>query len=249
VVDRVFADGVLAQLYDASCAGRADFGFYLPLVMAADAVLDVGCGTGELLRSARAAGHEGRLCGLDPAVAMLEVARARPDVEWVLGDLSTVSWDSEFDLIVMTGHAFQVLLSDDELRGALTVIGDSLTDHGQFVFETRNPHVRAWEQWTPENAREIVTPAGDVVRSAHNVDHLANGGELVSFTNTFSSPTWERPRVSRSTLRFLRAERLAGFLAEAGLTVKEQFGDWDRSALTDASPEIITVAERSSSLR
>ena len=56
--------------------------------MAARAVLDVGCGTGSLLRRARELGHEGRLCGLDPAAAMLAQARTRPDVEWRLGDLS-----------------------------------------------------------------------------------------------------------------------------------------------------------------
>jgi SAM-dependent methyltransferase len=55
--------------------GRGDFGFYLPLVMEAASVLDVGCGTGMLLRRARAEGHAGRLCGLDPAAAMLDVAR------------------------------------------------------------------------------------------------------------------------------------------------------------------------------
>ncbi|MEK8169819.1 winged helix-turn-helix transcriptional regulator [Streptomyces sp. M19] len=54
-----------------------DFTFYLPLVMSARSVLDVGCGTGALLRGARENGHTGRLCGLDPAVGMLEVARTR----------------------------------------------------------------------------------------------------------------------------------------------------------------------------
>ena len=44
---------------------------------------------------------------------MLEQARKRYDVEWVHGDLSSVDWDREFDLIVMTGHAFQVLVEDD----------------------------------------------------------------------------------------------------------------------------------------
>ena len=49
-------------------------------------------------------------------------------------------------------------------------------------------------------------------------------------------------QVAHSSLRFLDPETLAGFLANAGLVVDEQYGDWDRSPLTGASPEIITVA-------
>ena len=88
MVYRLFFEPSLAELYDAFCAGRKDFGFYLPLVMSARSVLDVGCGTGELLRLAREAGHTGRLCGLDPANAMVDEARKRSDIEWVLGDLT-----------------------------------------------------------------------------------------------------------------------------------------------------------------
>src|SRR5579859_7317436 len=109
----------MAALYDILCEGRPDFPFYIGPVMSARSVLDVGCGTGALLRLAREAGHTGRLVGLDPAEAMLDVARARTDIEWVLGDLTTATWDHAFDLIVMTGHAFQVFVEDDELRAAL----------------------------------------------------------------------------------------------------------------------------------
>jgi ubiquinone/menaquinone biosynthesis C-methylase UbiE len=62
-------------------------------VMSAKAVLDVGCGTGALLHRARIEGHKGRLCGLDPARGMIEQARRRSDVEWVLGDLASVAWE------------------------------------------------------------------------------------------------------------------------------------------------------------
>lgn len=121
VPDRLFTEPALAELHDrwVPPPHRGDFGFYLPLVMFAASVLDIGCGTGELLRLARQAGHTGRLCGLDPALALLALARQRPDVEWVLGDAASAAWQQEFDLAVMTGHAFQVLVSDAEIRAAL----------------------------------------------------------------------------------------------------------------------------------
>jgi SAM-dependent methyltransferase len=243
VVDRLFAEPDLAALYDRFCAWdrREDFDFYLPMVMAAGSVLDVGCGTGMLLHRARRDGHAGRLCGLDPAAAMLDVARARRDIEWVHGDLSGVSFDREFDLIVMTGHAFQVLTGDAELRAGLAAIRAALTGNGRFAFETRNPPARGWERWTPANVVEVMDPAGQAWRMTHAADPVVEG-ELVSFVSAYSGPGWEQPQLSSSTLRFLGAGSLAGFLSEAGLTVEEQYGDWDRQPLTDASPEIITIA-------
>lgn len=246
MVDRQFSDARLAALYDVLNPDeqRGDLGFYLPLVMSAGAVLDVGCGTGTLLRRAREAGHSGRLCGLDPAAGMLEQARRRTDIGWILGDLSSARWDQEFDLIVMTGHAFQLLVEDDELRSALAGIRSALTLDGDFAFETRNPSAREWETWTPDNAIVAKDQSGAVVRMEHDVAKPIDG-DRVSFSTTFSSPGWDRPEVSHSTLRFLDARSLSSFLSAAGLAVEEQFGDWGRRPLTDASPEIITVARRS----
>ncbi|GAA0690284.1 class I SAM-dependent methyltransferase [Streptomyces malaysiensis subsp. malaysiensis] len=246
MVDTQFSDRRLAALYDLFCPWdeRGDFAFYLPLVMSARSVLDVGCGTGALLRRAREDGHTGRLCGLDPGAGMLEVARECPDVEWVLGDLlSAPGWSREFQLVVMTGHAFQGLLGDDELRGALAAVATALTDDGRFVFETRNPLVREWEDWNTRYSGEVVDSAGTVVRCVCEVETSVRG-DLVSATYTYTGGGWERPLLSHSTLRFLGPDALAELLDEAGLVVAEQFGDWDRGPLTDTSPEIITVARR-----
>jgi SAM-dependent methyltransferase len=245
MVDRLFSDANLAALYDAFCEGRADFGFYLPLVLSSRSVLDAGCGTGALLHAAREAGHTGRLSGIDPAEGMMQQARKRRDIEWILGDLSSVAWTREFDLIVMTGHAFQVFIEDDELRASLSAIRKALTEDGRFVFEIRNPLARGWEAWTPENAVEIVDENGAVVRMEHQVN-LPIDGDVVSFTITFSSPSWDRPKRSRSKLRFLDAYSLSFFLSDAGLQIEEQYGDWGLGPLSETSPEIITVARRRS---
>src|SRR5206468_3108943 len=106
---------------------------------AADSVLDVGCGTGTLLHEARQARHSGRLCGIDPASGMLSRARRRTDIEWVLGSLQSASFTAEFDLIVMTGHAFQAIINDEELQDFLVAVRSALAPGGSFAFETRNP--------------------------------------------------------------------------------------------------------------
>jgi ubiquinone/menaquinone biosynthesis C-methylase UbiE len=245
MVDALFSDRYLASLYDRLSVDRGDERFYVDLVMSGHAVLDVGCGTGALLHRARESGHTGRLCGLDPAAAMLEQARRHPGIEWVQGTLPEAGFAAEFDLVVMTGHAFQVLTRDEEVRTFLTAAHRALTEGGHLAFETRNPLVRGWEAWTPDDVTEIVDDDGAPVRVWHDVE--AVDGELVTFTETFDSPAWDRPQVSRSTLRFLPAEAVDARLGQAGFAVAERYGDWDRSLMTPSSREIVTVARRSPS--
>lgn len=245
MIKRNFSDERLAALYDLfhPPAQRDDFAFYLPLILSARAVLDVGCGTGALLRMAREAGHTGRLCGLDPAPGMLAQARTCRDVEWVLGDLSSVAWDDEFDLVVMTGHAFQELVTDEEIRAALATIRTALTDSGRFAFETRNPLSRAWERWPQEYSGEVTGASGAAVRCTYGVEEPIVGGVVTSIS-TYTSPAWDGPLVSRGTLRFLDPQSLAVLLSDAGLAIDEQYGDWARTPRNDASPEIITIARQ-----
>ena len=245
VVDHSFADLSLAALYDSLNPWGPSDDFYLGLVRPARSVLDIGCGTGRLLRQARAEGHGGRLMGLDPAAAMLvQARRARPDVEWVLGDTRVRRWDGEFDLVVMTGHAFQELVRDEEIRGCLGAVRAALAVDGRFVFETRNPAARGWERWTPERVYDITADDGTPVRVWHEVQGDGPRRGLVRFTETFEADGWPAPRVSHGTLRFLDPGALERFLTEAGLEIVEQYGDWRRGPLTPTAPEIITVTRR-----
>jgi SAM-dependent methyltransferase len=244
MIERQFTETRLAALYDRFYPPeeRADFRFYLPLILAARSVLDVGCGTGALLGMARAAGHAGRLVGLDPAGGMLDQARQRSDIEWVQGDLSTVAWDGEFDLVVMTGHAFQEYIGDAEVRTALAAIRRALVAGGRFTFETRNPLDRAWERWPTNYSGETRDPDGNLVRCTYRVEAVE--GEIVRTSSTYTSPAWDHPEISHGALRFIDPTTLAALLSDADLTIEQQFGNWDGSPFTPASPEIITIARR-----
>jgi SAM-dependent methyltransferase len=214
--------------------------FYFDLVMSAERVLDVGCGTGILLRRARDAGHEGRLCGLDPNPDMLEQAQVRTDIDWVLADAASAAWDGEFDLAVMTSHAFQELVTDDDLRCSLRAIRAALAAGGRFAFETRHPQARAWEGWN--SSCEVTGPAGETITVTHQVLDVTAG--VVTMTESLSGARWDEPQTGRGTLRFVDDGTLTAFLQEAGFAIEEQFGDWDRGPVAAGSKEIITIARR-----
>ncbi len=236
----MYSDDEVAALYDVLNAWGPSDDFYLALVMEAQSALDVGCGTGALLHRARHAGHAGRLCGVDPDRAMLGLARRRADIEWFAGTAASMAWNGEFDLATMTGHAFQVLISDDELRASLTAIRRALGAGGRFAFETRNPLGRAWESWNPRNATDVVDHSGRPVRVSHEVESVV--GDVVTLTETTSEPGGASLRVDRGSLRFLDIDVLAGFLTGAGFEIEAQYGGWSRESLGLTSPEIITVA-------
>lgn len=245
----VLSDADAAALYDLLNpwdGGRfPSDAFYDDLVMAADAVLDVGCGTGSMLRTARETGHTGRLLGLEPDEAALNRARRRTDIEWVAGVAAEACWDREFGLATMVSHAFQCLIDDAEVHASLVAIRSSLRDGGRFAFETRHPQARAWEAWNPSNATEVVDAAGRTLRVTHRVESVV--GDVVTLRETTSDAQGGAVRVvreDRSRLRFLDVPVLGEFLAGAGFAIEAQYGDWQRGPVTGTSREIVTVARR-----
>jgi len=234
-----YTDPRLAVFYDQLNPWGPSDDFYLGLVRSAHSVLDVGCGTGGLLRRAREQGHAGRLVGLDPAAAMLDQAKTRTDVDWILGDLATVPFDREFDLVVMTGHVFQVFLTDDDIIAALTAVRAALAGGGRYAFETLNPALRPWERWT--GSQEVVAADGAVVTAANTAPRLVDD-QLVEVVGRFSSPSWPRVVLCPSRFRFVDVRALDALLAKVGLTVVERYGRWDRRPFTGQEPEIITIA-------
>ena len=144
-----FTDPLLVSVYDdLNPWGPSDEFYYQLAKTRGGSVLDVGCGTGTL--ACRLAKEGVEVSGVDPAPAMLQIASEKPggkDARWHESDVKSLKLEEEFHTIVMTGHAFQVFLSDLELRDSLQSIVRHLSPQGVFVFESRNPRDRAWLRW------------------------------------------------------------------------------------------------------
>jgi ubiquinone/menaquinone biosynthesis C-methylase UbiE len=237
-----YTDPRLAAVYDPLNPPDDDILFYLDLAgEAPKAVLDMGCGTGRLACDLAARGH--RVTGADPAAAMLDIARSRPGgdkVTWIETKAADLSVDTRFDLVIMTGHVFQVFLDDQDVRAALRTLHRHLASGGRVAFETRNPAVQEWSEWTPEKTRERVDVAGVGMVEVH-YDITSVTGPFVTFETHFRFAE-DDILIAPTTLRFMNQDELGAFLADAGFTDVAWYGDWDRSVVSLTSPEIIAIA-------
>ena len=134
--DMDYSDSQVAEIYDAANPLAEDGFFYLALAGSTPcSVLDLGCGTGTLCCALAERGHE--ITAVDPARAMLDVARRKPhpnQVEWVEATAESYRSQKRFDLIFMTGHAFQTLLVDASILATFETMRVHLNGGGRVAF-------------------------------------------------------------------------------------------------------------------
>lgn len=241
--DRLYHDPDLADFYDLENGWERspDFAFCQALAADAASVLDLGCGTGELA-VALAGGRT--VVGVDPAPAMLAIARAKPGAEhatFIEGDARTLRLGRRFDLVLLTGHAFQVFLTVDDRRAALATIAAHLAPDGRFVFDSRNPACREWEEWGPQaSLRPVEHPRFGTVAAWNDATHDPATGIVTYGTHYEIHATGQRLSAS-SRIAFPDKAELEGSIAEAGLRVDRWMGDWEGNAWREGAPEMIPV--------
>ena len=242
--DRHYTDARLASIYDICNPPTPDLAFYLAYAGTdPKRILDLGCGTGRLATALAAHGHSAT--GVDPAEAMLDVARNRVGgdlVRWICGEAGTVDAGGPFDLAVMYGHVFQVFLTDDDLRDVLANVRRHLAPGGELAFETRNPLVREWDGWNPEVSAERVETHLGSVDVVYEVTREAL--PFVTFDARFRFLDRDETLVSTSTLRFWSKDEVEAHLRDAGLEPVRWLGDFDGSPISDDAPEIISISRR-----
>jgi SAM-dependent methyltransferase len=235
----------LAIVYDEENGWDASADFYrdLALSLGAKSLLDLGCGTGTVTRGIVAA-TGGSAVGVDPAQPMLDVARAKTAgeaVEWVRGDARAVRLGRKFDLIIMTGHAFQAFLTEADQVAFFRTVAEHLAPQGRFAFDSRNPAAQEWLEWVPGESNRVVETAAYGPVEIWN-DATMNPDRILDVQEHYRILSDGRRLRSDFRLRFSAPEELWDGMMAAGLAVEHCFGDWDRRPFTPKEREIILVA-------
>jgi SAM-dependent methyltransferase len=240
MVDAIFAERRLAEVYDPLDPDRSDLDVYAAMVeeFRATSLLDIGCGTGTF--ACMLARRGVAVTAVDPAAASLAVARTKPGadrVRWVLGDATDLP-SLQVDLATMTANVAQVFLTDEEWASTLRAAYQALRPGGRLIFETRDPAAKAWLEWNRERTyiRASIPGVGEVESWE---DLLDVRGDLVSFRSTTVFESDGAVLTSHSTLRFRHTDEVAASLVNTGYVLDEV-----RQAPDRPGRELVFIARR-----
>jgi SAM-dependent methyltransferase len=235
---------------------RADIAFYVEEATRTDGkILELASGTGRVLLPIARAGKE--ITGVELSHRMLERCRERVAAEpeevrsritLVAGDMRDFSLDDRFALAIIPFRPMQHLMTIDDQLSCLDCIRRHLVPAGRLIFDVFNPDLARIgsppaAEWN--DTPETPLPDGSSFRrsgrmvAVHRIEQV-NDVELI-YDLTFPNGKTER-RVHAFGMRWFLPAELEHLVARAGFTLDAIYGNFDRSPLTDASPEMIVVA-------
>jgi SAM-dependent methyltransferase len=186
----------------------------LPHVPAGGTILDLCCGTGQLVAQLVERGYS--VTGFDGSADMLRHARENaPSAAFTQGDARDFTFETPFDAVLCTSASLNHMASLDDLRGVFTSVNRSLKEGGIFVFDINHPaqmsrywHGRPTEGEIHPDFAWLITPKYDpsAGRGAFTVDIYRRPDERRRFslknlagrvTRTDSLRSWRLALLSR----------------------------------------------------
>jgi SAM-dependent methyltransferase len=256
----------LAELYDfvPDYAGRPDVDFYLDFSRSAGGkILELGCGTGRILIPTAAAGC--KITGLDISEYMLakcrEKLQSQPEevqkrVRLVHGTMTHFSLNETFSLITTPFRSFQHLVSVQEQLACLHCANKHLKKRGKLILDLFQVNLKLISRDTPSEEKEDISkvelPDGRKLKRTGRIAAF-HRAEQYNDIELFYYVTYSDGRVERLLhafpFRYFFRYEVEHLLARCGFKVVDVFGNFDKSPLTDDSPEMIFVAEKEKAIR
>lgn len=221
---------MIPLVYDQVNAWGKDDEFFLALLKKSDvkAIADLGCGTGRLTTHFAAANYE--VTAIDPNAEAIGVAKGKASsgaVKWIVGDSADLPANA-FDAVIMTANVAQVFLTEESWEAVVADAYRALKPGGHFIFDTRNPLAKVWEEWekdtTPDLAENPETGEPLEIWTTYDgmADNVFTFYETVKNANTGDIVVREKME-----LKFRTREAIRDSLEQANFSQVHVYGDWE----------------------
>jgi SAM-dependent methyltransferase len=232
----------VAERFDERYAHQADPAVVEPVVdfladLAGDgAALELGIGTGRIALPLAQRGVQ--VHGIDLSEAMIAKLREKPGGDRIavtMGDFATARVDGAFSVAYLLVNTIMNLTSQQEQVACFRNVAVHLAPRGCFVIEVQVPRLQRLppgERFQPFD----VSPT-----------HLGFDEIDVATQRLVSHHYWIEDgevEVISPPFRYVWPSELDLMAQLAGMTLRERWGDWDRSAFTNESSKHVSVWEK-----
>jgi len=196
-----------------------------------DSILDIACGTGNLISALHSMGKQ--VVGCDISPQMIAIAKeANPDVEFHVVDMTQIDLNRKFDLAVCAFDSINYLLSENDVSKLFAVVHAHLAQGGFFLFDVNTPHIFK-EQHNTVIPREI-----DGVKFTQTASYDEENA-LAYTVFDFGAG-----QVERHVQKAYDDETIAGLLRENNLTILDTFGNIEYMATAKDAKRLIYVVRK-----
>jgi SAM-dependent methyltransferase len=200
-------------------------------------ILDLACGFGRHTNRLAALGHE--MTGVDLTPGFLEIARLdafqrEVEVQYQQGDMRTITFEEEFDCVMLLFSAFGYFSDADNLKVMINIM-KALKPGGWFIFDTLNRDVLLKEM----RSYFVVEKEGNLMIDRSSFDCI--NGRL------YNKRIVIRDGVRKDKPLFTRlynANEIKALLTQAGLELEHIYGGWEAKEFSSESHRMVVIARK-----
>lgn len=200
-------------------------------------ILDLACGFGRHTNRLAALGHH--MTGVDITPGFLEIARKDAaqkslDVRYLQGDMRSINFDNEFEIVLLLFTAFGYF-SDEQNLQVLINICNALSPGGLLLFDVQNRDTFL------KGTRPFI-----VVEREGNmmIDHIIFNSLQGRFYN---HRVVYREGIRKDKPYFIRLynpNEIQSLITQAGLELHHLYGGWDAQELTADANRMVVIARK-----
>ncbi|NLG88881.1 MAG: class I SAM-dependent methyltransferase [Clostridiaceae bacterium] len=237
---------------------KVDIPFYLEYASKYPGdILELACGTGRVSIILAQNGY--KVWGIDLSDSMLEQFRIKlsrqpkavQDNIWIgRYDMSCFRLNRKFSLIIVPFRGFQSLTADEAQRSCLKCVYEHLADEGVFIINTFRPYNKLDETWVyPEKVQweAVDEKTGNRIIKKHSGKKIDTINQVIypEMIYQIIEPDGKVSEIRELLeLKYYYYDQLKELLESSGFIIKEEFGYYDKSSISDGKELIFVCGKK-----